>query len=140
MKTQRNFERWTVSIMQSMFTSPKMEERRQSKRYEVSIPCTVYWHDHIMKGQITDLSLDGAFITRLSTIPPRRALVVLTFQAEKGQVRLRAELTSRVIHTIKEFIEQGEAGEIGVQFQDPTEEVKSQLIPVFRALRSEEDH
>ena len=110
-----------------------MKERREFKRYEVSIPCTVFWHGHIITGQIANLSLGGAFIVRLNAIPPKHALVVLAFQVEERQVQLRGELTSRVIHTIKESIEQGEVGSIGVQFQDPIEEVRSQLSPVVPA-------
>ena len=113
------------------------EERRQFERFQVPIPCTLYWHGHIIKGQISNLSLGGAFITRLSAIPPKHAFVVLTFQAEEGQVQLRGELTSRVVHTLTESQEQGEIGSIGVQFQDPIEKVSSQLIPVFRALDEE---
>ena len=70
-----------------------MEERREFERYQVPIPCTLYWHGHIIKGQISNLSLGGALITRLSAIPPEHAFVVLTFQAEEGQVQLRGELT-----------------------------------------------
>ena len=116
-----------------------MEERREFERYQIPIPCTLYWHGHIIKGQISNLSLGGALITRLSAIPPEHAFVVLTFQAEEGQVQLRGELTSRVVHTLTESQEPGESGSIGVQFQDPIEKVSSQLIPVFRAL-DEEDH
>jgi len=43
-------------------------------------------------------------------------------------------LTSRVIHTVTESIEKGEIGSIGVEFQEPPEDVRSQLSPVFRAL------
>ena len=116
-----------------------MEERRQFKRHEVSIPCSVYWHGDIIAGLIVNLSFGGALITQLSGVPPKHALVVLTFQAEKGQVQLSGKLTSRVIHTMKESLEQGQAGSIGVQFQDPTEEVRFQLVPVLRALGSAED-
>ncbi len=111
-----------------------MEERRRFKRSAVSIPCTLYWHDHIIRGQIANLSLGGALIIRLSAIPPEDASVILTFQAEKGEVELKGKLTSRVIHTVTESIEQGEIGSIGVEFQDPIEAVRSQLNPVFRAL------
>ena len=57
-----------------------------------------------------------------------------TFQAEKGEIELKGKLTSRVIHTVTESIEQGEIGSIGLEFQEPLEEVRSQLNPVFRAL------
>jgi len=111
-----------------------MEERRRFKRFAVSIPCTLYWHDHVIRGQIANLSLGGAFIIRLSAIPPEDASVILTFQAEKGEVELKGKLTSRVIHTVSESIEQGEIGSIGVEFQDSLEEVRSQLNPVFKAV------
>jgi len=101
-----------------------MEERRRFKRSAVSIPCTVYWH----------LSLGGALIIRLTAIPPEDASVILAFQAEKGEIELKGKLTSRVIHTVLESIEQGEIGSIGVEFQEPLEEVRSRLNPVFRAL------
>ena len=115
-----------------------MDERRQFERYQVPIPCTLYWHGHVIKGQISNLSLGGALITRLSAIPPEHAFVVLTFQAEEGQVQLRGELTSRVVHTFSDSQEQGESGSIGVEFQDSLEKVSSQLLPVFRALDEEE--
>ncbi len=117
-----------------------MEERRRFKRFAVSIPCTLYWHDHIIRGQIANLSLGGAFIIRLSAIPPDDASVILTFQAEKGEIELKGKLTSRVIHTVSESIEQGEIGSIGVEFQPPLEEVRSQLNPVFRALGAGPSH
>ncbi len=108
-----------------------MKERRGSPRHEVSIPCTVYWHGHIIRGEIANLSLGGAFIVRLSAVPPEHALVVLTFQVEKKQILLRGELTSRVIRTVKESVEQGEVGSIGIQFQDSTEQVREQLVPLL---------
>jgi len=110
-----------------------MKERRGFPRYEVSIPCTVYWHGHIIRGEIANLSLGGALIIRLNAVPPEHALVVLSFQVEKRQVLLRGELTSRVIHTIKESVEQGEVGSIGLQFQDSIEQVRSQLVPLLPA-------
>jgi len=110
-----------------------MKERRGSPRHEVSIPCTLYWHGHIIRGEIANLSLGGALIIRLSAVPPEHALVVLTFQVEKRQVLLRGELTSRVIHTIKESVEEGEVGSIGIQFQDSVEQVRSQLVPLLPA-------
>ncbi len=113
-----------------------MEERRRSKRFAVSIPCTVYWHGHVIRGQIANLSLGGALIIRLSAIPAEDASVILTFQAEKGEIELKGKLTSRVIHSVTESIEQGEIGSIGVEFQESLEEVRSQLDPVFRTLES----
>ena len=110
-----------------------MKERRGFPRQEVSIPCTLYWHGHIIRGEIANLSLGGALIIRLNAVPPEHALVVLTFQVEKRQILLRGELTSRVIHTIKESVEEGEVGSIGIQFQDSIEQVRSQLVPVLRA-------
>lgn len=74
-------------------------------------------------------------IIRLSAVPPEHALVVLTFQVEKKQILLRGELTSRVIHTIKESVEEGEVGSIGIQFQDSIEQVRSQLVPLLPAGR-----
>lgn len=110
-----------------------MKERRGFPRHVVSIPCTLYWHGHIIRGEISNLSLGGALIIRLSAVPPEHALVVLTFQVEKKQVLLRGELTSRVIHTIKESVEEGEVGSIGIQFQDSIEQVRSQLVPLLPA-------
>jgi len=111
-----------------------MDDRLLFKRFAVSITCTVYWHDHVIGGQIANLSLGGAFIIRLSAIPPEDASVILTFQAEKGEVELKGKLTSRVIHTVTESIEQGEIGSIGVAFQEPIEVVKSGFDPLFHAF------
>jgi len=117
-----------------------MKERRRFKRSAVSIPCTVYWHDHVIRGQIANLSLGGALIVRLSAIPPEGASIILTFQAEKGEIELKGKLTSRVVHTVSESIDRGEIGSIGVEFQEPPEAVRSQLNPVFLALGATEDH
>ena len=121
-----------------MESRDQMEDRRQFERWEVSIPCTVRWDDWVIEGQIANLSLGGAMITRVSAVPPKGALVVIAFQVRRQEVMLKGKLTSRVIHTILEVIEDLNIGSFGVVFQDPPEEVKSKLAPFFPAFISTE--
>ncbi len=114
------------------------EDRRRFERWEVSIPCTVRWDDWVIEGQIANLSLGGAMIIRVNAVPPKGALVMIAFQVKTQEVMLKGKLTSRVIHTISEAIEDLNIGSFGVEFQDPPEKVKARLEPVFRAVSSAE--
>ena len=116
-----------------------MKERRQYRRWRVSMPCLVKWEEGRTEGLIANISFGGALISGVTAVPPEGTLVALTFEAEKGQVQLEGKLTSRVIHTISELIEYGGVGSFGVQFEGPIEEIRSRLIPVFQVLTAGED-
>ena len=89
-----------------------MKERRQYRRWRVSMPCSVTWEEGDTRGQIANISFGGALISEITSVPPEGALVALTFEAEEGQVRLEGKLTSRVIHSITELIEDGGVGSL----------------------------
>ncbi|MCH8320913.1 MAG: PilZ domain-containing protein [Acidobacteria bacterium] len=115
-----------------------MKDRRQYRRWRVSMPCSVKWEDGLTKGLIANISFGGALISEVSAVPPEGAEVALTFEAEEGEVQLEGKLSTRVVHTITELIEHGGAGAFGVQFEGSIEEIRSKLIPVFSVLTSKE--
>ncbi|MDA2926382.1 PilZ domain-containing protein [Acidobacteria bacterium AH-259-G07] len=115
-----------------------MKDRRKFKRWEVSIPCTAQWKEWKITGKITNICLGGALITQVNAVPPEGALIIVAFEAKQEDVVLHARITSEVIHTIWEVIEDGHAGSFGVKFEEPVEKVRQKLIPVFRTLISAE--
>lgn len=115
-----------------------MKERRQYRRWRVSMPCSVKWEGGLTRGQIANISFGGALISEVNTLPPEGAEVALTFEAEEGEVQLEGKLSTRVVHTITELIEHGGAGAFGVQFEGPIEEIRSKLVPIFSVLTSKE--
>ncbi len=117
------------------------QERRQLYRWKVSIPCTLERGDTIITGQIANLSLGGALITQMDAVPPEGVPFIVRFQVEKERV----ELESKLIHAINlsfrgpwivqvSAMEDGQVGSCGVEFQEPEEEMRTKLRPVFRAL------
>ncbi len=122
-------------------------DRRQFKRWKVSIPCTVEWGDTIARGQIANLSYGGALITKVDAVPSEGAPFIVRFQVEKEKVELQCKL----VHTINlsfggplimqvTAAEDGQVGAFGIEFQRSRVEVTSKLVPVFRALFSAEAH
>jgi len=111
------------------------KERRQFERYEVFIPCTVKWGPNTIAGLITNMSLGGALITNMDSLPPPDgAMLALTFQVEKEEVKIVSSVTSRVVRTILEMLDDGDVGSIAVQFEDQSEEVQSQLQSVVHLI------
>ncbi len=116
----------------------KMKERRQYRRWRVSMPCSVKWEDGLTKGLIANISFGGALISEVSAVPPEGVEVDLTFEVDEGKLQLAGKLSTRVVHTIDELIEYGGAGAFGVQFEGPIKEIRSKLIPIFSVLTSKE--
>ena len=102
------------------------------------MPCSVKWQDGLTEGLIANISFGGALISEVSAVPPEGAEVALTFETEERKVQLEGKLSSRVVHTITELIEDGGAGAFGVQFEGPIGEIRSKLIPIFSVLTSKE--
>jgi len=72
------------------------KEKRQFKRWEVSIPCTVTHMGETTKGKVTNISLRGAFITELTTTPPpEKAFITVTFQVAKEKVEIKTSVDSQ---------------------------------------------
>jgi len=113
------------------------KERRQFLRCEVSIPCTVTHTDETTSGKITIISQGGAFITELTTLPPPgKAAITVGFKVGKDGVEIKASVDSSVVHRPSEITSSGNWGSIGVQFQDHSREVQSQLKSLMRLLLS----
>ena len=117
------------------------KERRQSLRCEASIPCTVTYKGKTTTGKITNMSLGGAFITELATTPPEKAFITVAFEVVKialtqRNVEIKASVDSSVIRDLFDIQDDGIVGSIGVQFQDNSREVQSQLKSIMRLLLS----
>jgi len=111
------------------------KEGRQSKRWEVSIPCTVTHMGETTKGKITNISLNGAFITELLTLPPpEKAVITVSFKVEKEEVEIKASVDSRVVRNPSDIQDDEIVGSIGIQFKGHSIEAQSQLRSVMRLI------
>ncbi len=111
------------------------KEKRQSKRWEVSIPCTVTHMGETTKGKITNISLSGALITELTTAPPpEKAVITVSFKVEKEEVEIKASVDSRVVRNPSDIQDDEIVGSIGVKFEDYSREAQSQLRSVMRLI------
>ena len=113
------------------------KEKRQSERYEVSIPCIVTHMGETTKGKITNISLSGAFIAELLTLPPpERAVISICFKVGKEGVEIKALVDSRIVRNLSEVGYGGIWGSIGIQFKGHSIEVQSQLKSILRLIAS----
>ena len=114
-------------------------ERRKFERWETSIPCTLKWEGSSTTGLIADLSLGGALIKQVDSLPAKGASVVISFEINKKEVQLNGTLAARILRTVEQLSEEGKGmAWLGVYFEEPQEQVRSKLTPVFQALASEE--
>ena len=118
-----------------MTVNKRNNGRRQFERYEVSIPCTVTHMGETTTGTIANISLGGAFITELLTLPPpEKAAITVGFSVEKDGVEIKASVDSSIVHKPSEISSNGSWGSIGVQFQDDSKEAQSQLQSIMRLI------
>ena len=118
----------------------KRGERRRFKRWENLIPCTVEWEGSSTIGRIVNLSFGGALIKEVDASPPEGTRAIIRFEVKKEGLRLKGSLVARIIRTFQEFKEEGKGMVwLGVQFEGPAEEIKSQLIPVLETRISPDD-
>ena len=110
-----------------------MRDRRQSKRFEVSIACNVERGSRIIRGHITNLSSSGALITQVIDVPPKDALVRVLFEFDKEKLQLEG-VTSRVIHLKWEEIGGRKLGSFGVKFEEMPPEIQSRLNSIFHPV------
>ncbi len=107
------------------------KERRQFKRWEVSIPCTIRHKGEPIKGRIANISFGGALITELTTAPPpEKAFITVNFQVEEEEIK--AWVDSSVVRNL--FDTDEIVGSIGVKFQDHSIEGQSRLGSVMRLI------
>ena len=90
-------------------------------------------------GTITSLSFSGALIIKVDVVPPEGTLLVLTFQTEKGQVRLKGKLMSTVVHSGWAIRKELGVGLFGIEFQEPIQKIKEKLTPVLQPLSDKDD-
>ncbi len=84
------------------------------------------------KGRITNISLSGAFITELLTLPPpEKAVISINFKVGKEKVEIKAAVDSRIERNRSEIGLGGIWGSIGIQFQDHSIEGQSQLESIL---------
>ncbi len=120
-----------------MTVNNRNQKRRQFERYEVSLPCSVTHMGETTTGTVTNISLGGAFITELLTLPPpEKAAITVGFHMEKDGVEIKASVDSSVVHQPSELSSNGSWGSIGVQFQDESKEGQSRLKSIMRLILS----
>jgi len=111
------------------------KERRQFKRWEVSIPCTVTHMGETIRGRVANISLGGAFITELTTAPPpEKAFITVNFQVEKEEVEIKASVDSRLVRNLFDIQDDEIVGSIGIQFQDQSKTGQSRLESIMRLI------
>ncbi len=111
------------------------KERRQLKRWEVSIPCTVTHMGETTKGKITNISQSGAFISELTpTPPPEKAFITVTFQVEKEEVEIKASVDSSVVRNLFDIQDDEIVGSIGIKFQDHSKTGQARLESIMRLI------
>ncbi len=111
------------------------EERRKSERREVSISCIVTHMGETTKGRITNISLSGAFITELLTLPPpEKAVISINFKVGKEKVEIKAAVDSCIVHNRSEVGYGGIWGSIGIQFKGHSIEEQSRLRSILRLI------
>ncbi len=116
------------------------KERRQFKRWKVSIPCTITHKGEATKGKITNISLSGALITELTTAPPpEKAFVTVTFQVDQvsltqRNVAIKASVDSSVVRKYFDTQDDEIVGSIGAKFQDHSLEGQSRLEAAMRLI------
>ncbi len=87
------------------------------------------------KGKITNISLSGAFITELLTLPPpEKAVITVSFKVEKEEVEIKASVDSRVVRNPSDIQDDAIVGSIGIQFKGHSIEAQSQLRSVMRLI------
>jgi len=108
------------------------KESRQFERLEVSISCTVTHMGETTKGKITNISMGGAFISGLLTLPPpEKAVVTVSFKVEKKKVEIKSLVDSRIVRNLSEIGLGGIWGSIGIQFQNLSKTEQSQLESIL---------
>ncbi len=109
------------------------KEKRQFKRWKVSIPCTVTHKGETTKGKITNISLSGALITELTTAPPpEKAFITVNFQVEEEEIK--ASVDSSVVRNLFDIQDDEIVGSIGVKFQEHSMTGQSRLESVMRLI------
>ncbi len=103
-----------------------MRDDREFQRIDVLIPCLVSCDDRVITGDIINLSLSGAFISQASETLPEGSPVILTLQ-KKQDIKLRATVDSKIIHSFREVRGDDPINSLGVRFEESLSEVTDKL-------------
>ena len=103
-----------------------MKNDREFRRIDVSIPCLIFCEDQIITGEISDISLSGAFISQASQTPDEGFPVILALQ-RKQSIKLRATVNSRIVHSSQEVGGEDQINSFGVKFEEPLKDVSNTL-------------
>jgi len=98
---------------------------REFQRIEVSIPCLISCNDRVITGEITNISLSGALIQTGETLP-EGSPVILTLQ-KKQDIKLKAAVDSKIIHSSQEVGGEDQVNSFGVKFEEPLKYVSHML-------------
>ncbi|MDA2934097.1 PilZ domain-containing protein [Acidobacteria bacterium AH-259-D05] len=113
------------------------KERRQFKRLNVSVPCTVNWQGQKIKGLINDISPKGALISKLQAVPPVSALVAVKFRVREDTIEMLCTVDSVVVRSVSEIVKGKRVGSVAVLFEDKSEEIRSKLNAILYTLATE---
>ena len=116
-----------------------MAEKDQYQRWEVSLPCSIEWDDRTLSGTVVKLTLRSALITLVDVVPPEGAPLILTLQADQGEVRFEGKMGPKVVHAGWEPRNQVGLGFLGVEFEEPYEVVKEKLHRFIPAPSENDD-
>ncbi len=103
-----------------------MRDDREFQRIDVLIPCLVFCDDRVITGDITNLSLSGAFISQASDTLAEGSPVILTLQS-KQEIKLKATVDSKIIHSFQEARGDDQINSFGVKFEESLSEVTNKL-------------
>jgi len=102
-----------------------MRDDREFLRIDVSIPCLISCDDRVITGDIINLSLSGAFIQASETLA-EGSPVVLMLQ-NKQDIKLRAAIDSKIIHSFQEVRGDDRINSFDVKFEESLSEVSTKL-------------
>ncbi len=103
-----------------------MRDDRAFQRIDLSIPCLVLYDDGMITGEITNISLGGAFISKASETLAEGSPVILILQ-KKQDIKLRATVDSTIIHSFQEVGGDDPTNSFGVRFEESLSEVTDKL-------------
>ena len=103
-----------------------MRDDREFLRIDVSIPCLISCDDRMITGEITNISLSGAFISQVRDTLPEGSAVTLILQ-KKPDIKLRAAVDSKIIHSFQEVRGDDQINSFSVKFEESLSEVTDKL-------------
>jgi len=101
-----------------------MKDDREFLLIDVSIPCLISCDDEIITGEVTNISLSGAFIQASETLAEGSAVVLML---QKKHTKFRAAIDSKIIHSFQEARGDDQINSFDVKFEESLSEVTDKL-------------